>query len=167
MDISTHPGGRVAETSKLIRGWERRSRHPGGGWRPQEPIVILGVMPSDPSSTTALAPSLDGRSFVMISSSNSAVDPSSPSRFSYFERDGVVWGEYVGDTVTFGRFVGTRVGDELSISFAHVMTADGSVVTGTSGSRVETAADGLRLVESFEVDGVEHVSVCVEMPRGA
>lgn len=120
-------------------------------------------MPSDPSPTGP-APSLDGRSFVMISSSNSAVDPASPSRFTYFERDGVIWGDYEGDTVTFGRFVGTRAGDELGISFAHVLTATGAVVTGTSGSRVEADADGLRLVESFRVDGVEHVSICVETP---
>lgn len=123
-------------------------------------------MPSDPSPTAQTA-SLDGRSFVMISSSNSAVDPASPSRFSYREREGIVWGDYVGDTVTFGRFIGTRVGDELNISFAHVLTSSGSVITGTSGSRVEQAGGGLRLVESFQVDGVEHVSVCVEVPASS
>lgn len=162
MDELIRTGRFATETSNLVRGGTGRNRHPGPRWRQEVPIVILGVMPSDASSAPALAPSLDGRSFVMTSSSNSAVDPSSPSRFSYFERDGIVWGEYTGDTVTFGRFVGTRVGDDLSISFAHVLTADGSVVTGTSGSHVESDSEGLRLVETFELDGVEHVSVCVE-----
>jgi hypothetical protein len=82
-------------------------------------------------------PSLDGRRFVMESS------------------------------VTFGRFVGTRTGDELAVSFVHVLVADGSVVAGTSGSRVEQSPTGLRLVEEFVIDGVEHVSVCVEEPRPA
>ena len=98
----------------------------------------------------------------MTSSTNSVVDPDSPSRFRYFERDGVIWGEYWGDTVMFGRFVGTRVADILSVTFTHVLTGDGSVVTGTSQSLVETSADGLRLVENFEVDGRRHVSVCTE-----
>ncbi len=138
------------------------TRHPGALWRHNDSIVILGGMPSDPSPT-APAPSLEGRSFAMTSSSNSAVDPASPSRFTYSERDGVIWGNYEGDTVTFGRFVGTRIGDELSISFAHVLSSENAVVTGTSGSRVEVGTEGLRLVESFQVDGVEHVSVCVEV----
>jgi hypothetical protein len=98
----------------------------------------------------------------MESSTNSAVNPESPSRFRYFERDGVIWGDYDGDTVTFGRFVGTRSGDQLSVSFAHVMAADLSVVMGTSGSLVESTADGIRLVENFRVGDVDHVSICVE-----
>ncbi len=99
----------------------------------------------------------------MESSSNSAVDSNSPSSFLYFERDGVIWGDYDGDTVTFGRFVGTRVGNDLSVSFAHVMSADGLVVTGTSGSVVEDTPDGIRLIESFRIGDVDHVSVCVEV----
>ncbi|WP_370544517.1 hypothetical protein [Frondihabitans sp. VKM Ac-2883] len=112
----------------------------------------------------ALAPSLDSRRFVMESSTNSPVDPDSPSRFRYFEKDGVIWGDYDGDTVTFGRFVGTRVGDDLSVSFVHVLVEDGSVVAGTGGSEVVAGPDGVRLVERFEIDGVDHVSVCVEEP---
>jgi hypothetical protein len=103
----------------------------------------------------------------MESSTNSAVDPNSPSSFQYFERDGVIWGDYDGDTVTFGRFVGTRVGNQLSVSFAHVMAADGRVITGTSGSVVEATADGIRLVENFTIDDVDHVSICVEVPAEA
>lgn len=118
-----------------------------------------------PSAPTPIAPSLDGREFVMESSTASTVDPASPSRFQYFERDGVIWGDYLGDTVTFGRFVGTRVGDELTVSFAHVMVSDGSVVTGSSASRVESggAGEAIRLVENFRIDGTEHVSICVEV----
>jgi len=119
------------------------------------------VIPTDP---VTIAPSLDGRRFVMESSTNSPVDPSSPSSFEYFERDGVIWGDYDGDTVTFGRFVGTRVGNQLEVSFAHVMAADGRVVTGTSGSVVEQSTAGIRLVENFTIDGVDHVSICVEVP---
>ncbi|MEO7061955.1 MAG: hypothetical protein ABI083_19740 [Lapillicoccus sp.] len=117
-----------------------------------------------PSPPSKLAPSLDGRNFIMESSTNSIVDPSSPSTFSYCERDGVVWGDYVGDTVTFGRMVGTRVGNDLRISFVHVTADDGSVVSGTGSSVVETQPDGsLRLVESFRLDDIEHVSICVEV----
>jgi hypothetical protein len=115
-------------------------------------------------TTTATAPSLDGREFVMESSTNSPVNAESPSRFRYSERDGVIWGDYEGDTVTFGRFVGTREGDALDVTFAHVMLRDGSVVTGTGASRVEADGAGrIRLVEDFVLDGVDHVSICVEV----
>ena len=123
--------------------------------------ILVAVNAFDPA---AVAPSLDRRRFVMESSTNSAVDPSSPSSFQYFERGGVIWGDYDGDTVTFGRFVGTRVGNQLSVSFAHVMAADGRVITGTSGSVVEATIEGIRLVESFTIDDVDHVSICVEAP---
>jgi hypothetical protein len=111
---------------------------------------------------TTVAPSLDGRRFVMESSTHSTVNPDAPSRFRYSERDGVIWGEYDGDTVTFGRFVGTRVHNSLTVSFVHVMAADGTVVAGTGGSVIEASGGGVRLVEHFRVDGVDHVSVCVE-----
>ena len=111
------------------------------------------------------APSLDGREFVMESSTASAVDPASPSRFRYSERDGVVWGDYDGDTVTFGRFVGTRSGDLLAVSFAHVLVEGGAVVTGSSRSTVQAAGPGspVRLVEDFRIGDVDHTSVCVEV----
>jgi hypothetical protein len=111
---------------------------------------------------TTVAPSLDGRRFVMESSTHSAVNPDAPSRFRYSERDGVIWGEYDGDTVTFGRFVGTRVHNSLTVSFVHVMVADGTVVSGTGGSVIDVSGGGVRLVEHFRVHGVDHVSVCVE-----
>ena len=124
--------------------------------------ILVAVNPIDP---VPVAPSLDRRRFVMASSTNSAVDPNSPSSFQYFERDGVIWGDYDGDTVTFGRFVGTRIGNQLSVSFAHVMADDGRVITGTSGSVVEATTDGIRLVENFTIDDVDHVSICVEIPE--
>jgi hypothetical protein len=111
------------------------------------------------------APSLNGREFVMVSSTASAVDPDSPSRFRYYERDGVIWGDYDGDTVTFGRFVGTRTADALAVSFAHAMADGGAVVTGTGQSRVEMSkpAGSIRLVEEFLIGDVDHVSICVEI----
>jgi hypothetical protein len=101
----------------------------------------------------------------MESSTASTVDPASPSRFRYSECDGVVWGDYDGDTVTFGRFVGTRSGDLLDVSFVHVLVESGSVVTGSSRSTVQAADQdgGIRLVEDFRIGDVDHVSVCVEV----
>lgn len=114
-------------------------------------------------SDTRNAPSLDGREFHMESSTASEVDPNSPSRFRYSERDGIIWGDYDGDTVTFGRMLGTRTGDVMTITFAHVMVSDGSVVTGSSMDRIETdALGGIRLVEDFRIGDVDHFSICVE-----
>jgi hypothetical protein len=106
--------------------------------------------------------SLDGRRFVMRSSTASDVNPESPSWFEYHERDGAIWGEYGGDTVTFGRFVGTREADVIHVSFVHVLVADGSAVSGVSDDVLRMTADGLELVENFTIDGVDHISVCVE-----
>ncbi|MFC5829838.1 hypothetical protein [Nonomuraea insulae] len=108
---------------------------------------------------------LNGRTFVMVSSTASAVNPGSPTRFEYWEADEVVWGSYTGDTVTHGRFVGTRDGDQVSIAYAHALVAGGKA-GGKSTSRIETGQDGLlRLVEEFTFDGDDtpHVSVCAEV----
>jgi hypothetical protein len=108
--------------------------------------------------------SLDGRVFDMVSSTASRVDPESPTRFVYHEADGVLWGEYTGDTVATGRFVGTRSGDVVDVRFVHALVAGGEPVTGAASSRIERGPDGvLRLVEDFEVDGVPQLSVCVEV----
>lgn len=48
---------------------------------------------------------LNGRRFVMISSTASAVDADAPTEFAYEESGGVIWGHYTGDTVIHGRFV--------------------------------------------------------------
>lgn len=109
---------------------------------------------------------LNGRKFVMVSSTASEVNRDSPTEFLYWEADGVVWGSYTGDTVAHGRFVGTRDGDRVAISYAHALKAGGTA-GGRSSSRVETGDDGLlRLVEEFTFDGDDapHVSVCAEVP---
>lgn len=101
----------------------------------------------------------------MVSSTASRVDPVAPTVFAYREDDGgLVWGEYDGDTVEVGRFVGQRRGDLLEISFVHA-TRDGEVTRGDATSRI-SVDDGGRLVltEDFTTpDGQEHVSVCVEV----
>jgi hypothetical protein len=112
-------------------------------------------------STSDLA--LDGRRFAMVSSTASEVDASSPTVFDYHERDGMVWGEYEGDTVRIGRFVGTREERRISIRFTHVVAATGAVVSGAAESRVEPHADGLRLVEDFRTADGDQVSVCAEV----
>ncbi len=108
---------------------------------------------------------LNGRKFVMVSSTASKVDPDSPTEFEYWEEDGLVWGSYTGDTVTLGRFVGTREGERVSISYVHALVAGGTAA-GRSDSRVENESDGrLRLVEEFMFagDDTPHVSVCTEV----
>lgn len=110
---------------------------------------------------------LNDRKFVMVSSTASAVDPDSPTEFHYWESDGLVWGSYTGDTVIQGRFVGTREGEDVQISYVHALKAGGTAA-GRSSSRLETGEDGLlRLVEEFSFDGDDtpHVSVCRELAR--
>lgn len=75
-------------------------------------------------------PSLDNRHFAMISSTASAVDEARPTVFRYHETSGLVWGDYAGDTVRLGHFVGSRAGDQVRISFGHVVATTGSIVTG-------------------------------------
>lgn len=110
---------------------------------------------------------LDGRMFSLVSSTASDVDPQSPTRFEYHEADGLVWGDYAGDTVSSGHFVGVRTAaDRLEVTFAHTLTAGGAV-TGSSASRIEPDEEhpgALRLIEEFEVDGTQHRSVCIEAP---
>lgn len=107
---------------------------------------------------------LDGLRFAMVSSTASVVDPQSPTTFTYHQEGRLVWGEYTGDTVTQGRFVGSVEGDIVGISFAHALVSDGAVVRGNADSRVEYAEDGrMRLVESFAVGGVDHESVCIQL----
>lgn len=113
-----------------------------------------------PVTTTNASLDLDGLVFDMVSSTASAVDPESPTRFTYRQQGELVWGSYTGDTVTEGRFVG-RLGDaELAISFAHELVADRSVVRGEATSRVEEQDGRIALIEEFTKDGVQHESVC-------
>jgi hypothetical protein len=107
--------------------------------------------------------SLEGKVFDLVSSTASRVDPEAPTRFRYHEAAGVVWGDYLGDTVAEGRFVGTRNGAAITVSFVHALVGDGSLVSGSASSRIEATGSGLRLVEEFEVDGAAQVSVCAEV----
>lgn len=101
----------------------------------------------------------------MVSSTASTVDPDGPTEFSYREAGGVVWGDYTGDTVIHGHFIGTRDGDQLKMNYVHLLKS-GERAAGQSGSRIEALPDGrLRLVEEFQFAGDDtvHVSVCTEV----
>lgn len=105
---------------------------------------------------------LAGRSFAMVSSTASAVDAEGPTVFHYQEQDGLVWGKYDGDTVRLGRFVGSRLGEAVHISFAHVLEATGEVASGSAESAIQIGDDGVvELIEYFGDDGSE-MSVCRE-----
>lgn len=108
--------------------------------------------------------SLNDRVFVMVSSTASVVDATSPSRFHYFEQDGVIWGSYDGDTVVIGRFSGYRESDTVTINFVH-LGINGATTSGAATSVISTAADGtLLLTENFDgPNGTPEVSVCREV----
>lgn len=109
-------------------------------------------------------PSLDALRFAMVSSTASVVDADAPTVFHYHQDGSLVWGEYTGDTVSAGRFVGEMVDDQVRVAFAHALAADGTVVRGEAVSRAEIDEAGrIRLVEDFAVDGIDHVSVCVQL----
>ena len=99
----------------------------------------------------------------MASSTASAVDPDSPTRFVYHQQGELVWGSYTGDTVTQGRFVGSLAEVTLAISFAHELVADRSVVRGDATSRVEEREGTIALIEEFTMDGAAHESVCLQV----
>ncbi|MDQ0577494.1 hypothetical protein [Agromyces albus] len=107
---------------------------------------------------------LDRRVFDMVSSTSSIVDHDAPTRFVYHEADGVLWGEYVGDTVAVGRFCGVRNQARIDISFVH-RSHDAETTTGNASSIISRNADGtLLLTEEFRTpDGVLHMSVCREV----
>lgn len=114
------------------------------------------------TADTAASYNLDGLEFLMVSSTASTVDEDAPTRFRYHQDGSLVWGEYLGDTVTQGRFVGELREATLAISFAHELVSDRSVVRGQATSRVEDRDGRLYLVEDFAIDGVAHESVCVQ-----
>ena len=63
-----------------------------------------------------------------------------------------------------GRFVGTRTGDTIWVSFVHVLVSDGTVVTGNGESELERTDDGrIRLVEHYEMHDLPQLSVCEEV----
>ncbi|WP_350348178.1 hypothetical protein ABIQ69_16340 [Agromyces sp. G08B096] len=112
---------------------------------------------------------LDRRVFDMVSSTASRVDPDAPTRFVYHESEGVLWGEYVGDTVVVGRFCGVRRDATIDISFVHLGHGDAGTTTGTATSEISRAEDGaLVLTEEFRApDGSLHTSVCREVVGAA
>lgn len=120
---------------------------------------------ADAGTTTPLDVDLDARVFDMVSSSASVVDADAPTRFVYHEAHGVLWGEYVGDTVSVGRFCGVRTGERIDISFVHRNRAGDRTTRGEASSIISRAEDGaLILTEDFiGPDGQAHVSVCREI----
>ncbi|MEV1128478.1 hypothetical protein [Agromyces sp. NPDC049794] len=113
----------------------------------------------------ALDVDLDRRVFDMVSSTASIVDADAPTRFVYHEEGGVLWGEYVGDTVAVGRFCGVRRRGRIDISFVHRGHGDGDATSGNASSIITRDENGaLLLMEEFlGPDGVLHTSVCREV----
>lgn len=107
---------------------------------------------------------LDGRVFEMVSSTASEVDAGAPTVFFYHENESVLWGEYHGDTVRLGRFVGERLrNDAVAIRFVHT-GVDGQLRRGKATIVLESDAQGrLRLIEDFQIEGEAHTSVCREI----
>src|SRR5690625_3528739 len=104
--------------------------------------------------------------FAMVSSTASEVDPHAPTSFDYHQDGQLLWGEYVGDTVRVGRFVGTFIDGRITWRFAHEKK-NGEPARGEAESVAERREDGrLYLVEAFEKDGVQHESVCVQAGAG-
>ncbi|CAD6007536.1 hypothetical protein [Agreia sp. COWG] len=125
--------------------------------------------PSTGRSGVFVAPSsfdesIDGTTFDMVSSTASSVSLEAPSRFRYSEDRGVIWGDYVGDTVQVGRFSGYREGAVLHVFFVH-LGVNGTTTTGSATSVITRRADGLlELTEDFVgPDGADHISVCREV----
>ncbi|HLS26626.1 MAG TPA: hypothetical protein VK063_12200 [Beutenbergiaceae bacterium] len=117
---------------------------------------------STTSAASDVPASIDGMTFAMVSSTASEVDPHAPTSFDYHQDGQLLWGEYVGDTVRVGRFVGTFIDGRITLRFAHEKK-NGEMVRGEAESVVERREDGrLYLVEAFEKDGVQHESVCVQ-----
>lgn len=119
-------------------------------------------------TSTPLDLDLDEKVFDMVSSSASVVDADAPTRFVYHESHGVLWGEYVGDTVSVGRFCGVRTDERIDISFVHRNRAGTLTTRGEATSIISRAEDGtLVLTEDFiGPDGAAHVSICREVVAG-
>ncbi|MFJ8935559.1 hypothetical protein ACIRL0_07535 [Streptomyces sp. NPDC102365] len=77
------------------------------------------------------------------------------TRFSYHERDGVIWAEYAGGDVVRGHLVGTREGDRLDFRYVQLKT-DGTTSSGHCASQVAESPDGrVRLAETWEWESQE------------
>lgn len=72
------------------------------------------------------------------------------TRFTYHERDGVVWADYTGGDVVRGHLVGTRDGDRLDFRYVQ-LGHDGTTSSGHCVSEVAELSDGrVRLAETWE-----------------
>lgn len=77
------------------------------------------------------------------------------TRFTYHERDGVIWAEYAGGDVLRGHLVGTRDGDRLDFRYVQ-LKHDGTTSSGHCASEVAELPDGrIRLAESWEWESQE------------
>ncbi|MBH0098968.1 hypothetical protein I6E68_07435 [Salinibacterium sp. NSLL150] len=129
-------------------------------------LICVSDAPVAAAAAQPVPESINDREFILTSSSGSAVSTTSPTRFRYHQDGQMVWGEYYGDTVALGRFVGRRDGDVVSIRFAHRLAASDDVVLGMASSTIRWNADGkLELFEEFEKNGEAQVSICVEADR--
>lgn len=129
--------------------------------------MIQSSIVVDPSAIEGerAAVNLDGIVFEMLESTTSAVDAQEPTRFTYAEREGVLWGDYTGDTVIEGRFAGTREGDTVRLSFNH-RSKNGVLTHGNAVSVISRLADGeLRLTEFYaNASGEPALSTCRAVP---
>lgn len=108
--------------------------------------------------------SLDGRTFRMLSSTTSEVDLAEPTVFRYSEREGVLWGDYSGDTVIEGRFAGVREGETVRLSYNH-RSKSGALTHGNAVTEISRVDDGkLRLTEFYRNgEGDPALSFCEEI----
>ncbi|WP_328909703.1 hypothetical protein OG230_09475 [Streptomyces sp. NBC_00234] len=77
------------------------------------------------------------------------------TRFTYHERDGVIWAEYAGGDVLRGHLVGTRAGDVLDFRYVQ-LKHDGTTSSGHCVSTVVGLPDGrVRLAERWRWESQE------------
>ncbi|MFJ3230265.1 hypothetical protein [Streptomyces sp. NPDC086787] len=77
------------------------------------------------------------------------------TRFTYHEKDGVVWAEYTGGDIVRGHLVGTREGDRLDFRYTQ-LKQDGSTSGGHCVSTVVELPDGrVRLEETWRWESQE------------
>ncbi|QAV69581.1 hypothetical protein ESZ53_03460 [Salinibacterium sp. UTAS2018] len=129
-------------------------------------LICVSDAPVGAAAAQPVPESIHDFEFILKSSSGSAVSASAPTRFRYHQEGQMIWGEYYGDTVALGRFVGRRDDDVVSIRFAHRIAASEDIILGSASSTIRWNDDGkLELYEEFEKNGEAHVSVCVETDR--
>lgn len=108
--------------------------------------------------------SLNGRSFGMVSSTSSVVDQAAPTVFNYWEDNGLIWGDFDGDTVRQGRLTGLRSGDTFTLRFILENKA-GGFTQGEAVTKISFDESGkMILTEDFKsADGAPQQSICREL----